>query len=676
MYNHLLILQCEHRYTGRPICANPCDGRDDLCLDNSDEQGCSYYLPIMYLFLANSVTLSIVLTLVEYFRRRRKSGAEGEQSSTIELQNSELVMQCFCALRQCQGLSTARLLAEQFYKFHYERNGNGVKKTELALFHLLGSSKATMDFLDAVDYGLPYKLGELIQARTPKFVLDAARSSLGHRARFFCLLIVSITLYYTDLCKDIALAVQFKMGVMGGQDLTTQTFEKNTYPALLFCLIVASIMVTEAMNFISVLLLEKFKVLGYKRRLLCSLATPLVPGMAIYEWRRAELHLNKLYESLLVNVENMTSVKVSSASTLTTLVGAKSVQIEQRMRSAHFRMNENVVEHLSQFSLIVVVFLTEYTETPAVQTVGRIIVNRSLLLLAVSAGLSLLSIIKGHIEFIGARKAGHLPTVGKIILVAFFLLCIISRLLAIVVFFTPILGLFNTLRLAQFGTIKGSDDLTHEAFYGGNTLADEWGPFETSPGDFFRTQEALIAYASIPPALLVLHFVFGIIIGKLACRKEDSWHLAVFTLIAPPLFLDWEEMYRHKRTSTISQCWIKNILLLTASITLYAIEHVVSCIPLYLLKHLIDLRAEAMSGEGFPLLPEEAQSIWLINAMLLSIVTASCLIMPVLQLILALLYFKHGHAWSRVLRREARIFPWDSVLADGEGKPSFIKNSN
>ena len=36
----LNTLTCIHRYTGRPICAIPCDGRDDLCEAFEDEKDC------------------------------------------------------------------------------------------------------------------------------------------------------------------------------------------------------------------------------------------------------------------------------------------------------------------------------------------------------------------------------------------------------------------------------------------------------------------------------------------------------------------------------------------------------------------------------------------------------------------------------------------------------------
>jgi len=35
--SHLATFHCQHRFTNTSICAVPCDGNDDLCLDSTDE---------------------------------------------------------------------------------------------------------------------------------------------------------------------------------------------------------------------------------------------------------------------------------------------------------------------------------------------------------------------------------------------------------------------------------------------------------------------------------------------------------------------------------------------------------------------------------------------------------------------------------------------------------------
>ncbi len=68
----VIFFQCLHRYTGLSICASPCDGLDDLCVDNADEDGCSFYLPFVYI-MAGAMCLQLgliaALELVEQCRK-------------------------------------------------------------------------------------------------------------------------------------------------------------------------------------------------------------------------------------------------------------------------------------------------------------------------------------------------------------------------------------------------------------------------------------------------------------------------------------------------------------------------------------------------------------------------------------------------------------------------------
>ena len=54
------LFSISHRYTGKRICAVPCDGIDDLCLNNEDEECQESFI----LFVLASLLLSIVLTVV------------------------------------------------------------------------------------------------------------------------------------------------------------------------------------------------------------------------------------------------------------------------------------------------------------------------------------------------------------------------------------------------------------------------------------------------------------------------------------------------------------------------------------------------------------------------------------------------------------------------------------
>jgi len=94
---------------------------------------------------------------------------------------------------------------------------------------------------------------------------------------------------------------------------------------------------------------------------------------------------------------------------------------------------------------------------------------------------------------------------------------------------------------------------------------------------------------------------------------------SLWTMVCPPLFLDWEEILRHYTDSDIfdkkpwerelpknlvKECWWKQIKIAFAFIALNSIENLILCTPLFYLKYCIDRRNNEMSPI-FSLLPEE-----------------------------------------------------------------------
>ena len=82
------------------------------------------------------------------------------------------------------------------------------------------------------------------------------------------------------------------------------------------------------------------------------------------------------------------------------------------------------------------------------------------------------------------------------------------------------------------------------------------------------------------------------------------------------------------------------------------------------MRYCVDLQSGLMRNRYYSLLPQEETSLLVINCLILVGIAAFLLVVPLLQLILALLYLKYGHAWSRVLVREVTVFPWNKVLIE------------
>ena len=72
---------CRHRYTGRRICAVPCDGNDDLCLDFEDENCDPGSNPFLFLIVASFLVLTVVLG--EVFHRLHPSSIDVQKTTNL-----------------------------------------------------------------------------------------------------------------------------------------------------------------------------------------------------------------------------------------------------------------------------------------------------------------------------------------------------------------------------------------------------------------------------------------------------------------------------------------------------------------------------------------------------------------------------------------------------------------
>jgi hypothetical protein len=78
-------------------------------------------------------------------------------------------------------------------------------------------------------------------------------------------------------------------------------------------------------------------------------------------------------------------------------------------------------------------------------------------LILLSAALSLFSLTRGHVKHITAEKNNFLPMTGKLLQMTFAILSILSRILSILLYFAPTLGLANLLMHWKMGQLTVAD---------------------------------------------------------------------------------------------------------------------------------------------------------------------------------------------------------------------------
>ena len=158
------------------------------------------------------------------------------------------------------------------------------------------------------------------------------------------------------------------------------------------------------------------------------------------------------------------------------------------------------------------------------------------------------------------------------------------------------LGIFNThmhhsttkIPAVSNGWIYDLDQYNHTS-----TIEEQWFPFWIqNESDFFPLPKHV---RILPMIMLVCHIaisyiLISLMIGEKKCLNRraaviDQMLQSLWTVVCPPLFFDWEELYRQsKPAQSIRECWNKSWKILMAFIALFTIEHFILCCPLFVFR--------------------------------------------------------------------------------------------
>jgi hypothetical protein len=211
-------------------------------------------------------------------------------------------------------------------------------------------------------------------------------------------------------------------------------------------------------------------------------------------------------------------------------------------------------------------------------------------------------------------------------------------------------GYFRSLYTIE-GQFDEYENTTYNVMNGTSiTFADAWFPFKIQNSDFYNLPITLLI---IIPVLLFLHIAINYMLQyKLHThnkeRKIKIMFEGIYSLLCPPLYFDWEMLFRESLESlTINQCWTRSKFMVLVNIMMHFVQHIVLCIPMMLMKATIAEREAQLSGH-FTLLNDELHSTHRVNILLTAGLVTSA-VLPFAQGALAYLYFTVGHPWSRIL---------------------------
>ena len=263
---------------------------------------------------------------------------------------------------------------------------------------------------------------------------------------------------------------------------------------------------------------------------------------------------------------------------------------------AELRATENLLEHLPQVIIPFAVLTTlEQAEAQLAQTEGK------KLFLYLSLSISVLSIVLGQINLISARKNGQLGIIASLLVLIYILIAIASR---------------GLILLAVLHVVVTVED--HSKYV------------------------TLLIFAVI----LCLHLSISALIQTKVFRvKKKRLRQSLWTILAPPLFLDWDELYRREEGKiSVDECWDRTEVV-------FMLHNFLTCFG-----NVVLLITCLLSGKTSPLYPSLIEFFNLssltspmLEIFLVIYCIASACAFQAIQIWITFLYYKKFHPWARVL---------------------------
>jgi hypothetical protein len=571
-----------------------------------------------------------------------------------KLRNTSHFGQRLCYLLICYkfkgDLKKAGEITYMLYKIEMDLNKSRAEAVDFYYFNSLGTNESAEYFYDNLEISLGIKIRKGIVSMLPWFALSNIFCEYRNTIFLYFKFLLNVLVHYSDVVKDIVLLRQIWNYMLGNSVGTLLEFE---FPSVVFWVILTSVAGNEMSILITFICSAEFNKYSKLRKVLSILLAPCIPGVIHYQ----ELKHEHCLKQLVCATERLNDVMSEDwiDSNFTRI--RKRINVLRSLR-ADIRATETVLEHFSQLVILLLILTLTNTNTAKVVRMDKIFNNNELLIF-VSTAWSFISLLRGLVSYVKASKSNYLPLLGQLVLFTYFAVSMSVRLLSIVLFFTPHIGLFDTNYHSILGVLSPNtfvsrdtdQDLQRMFDNGENGTATyfdvEWQKVQIKePKLFYFPSFFRLFFIS----LVILHIILTLFLQTKLYRDHTTKRIvqALNTMLCPPLFLDWEVIYRAcKGSITIKESWRRSHKLIITHIMIHFIEHVALCIPLILFKRRIDKRNEQLD-ELFPPLKDELYSTYIVNV-LIGLGLASSFILPPIQYGLARLYFIKGHPWSRLL---------------------------
>jgi hypothetical protein len=453
---------CKHKYTKRPICAVPCDGKDDLCLDDVDEQ-CSSATFI------STLTFGIVLVIVSvfavelyiFYNRRiecnKREAFEMKIASSIDLLNKlKSSLECptkykktFGSFKKwhskekypqdCSNLAyslmvmekgKAQDIADLFFKLESKYHHGNKANIHKCMRRNFGTNRTTKHLFDLFKPSTEESnsFTKLIWNTILKFL----KSTFVEYMSFLLLVPVKIFAYYTDMYKDIYMLVEYSKFVPIGN------LKFSSFALQVFVISIISVKLPMILNWFALI---NARVQSRIAKFGMLVVSPLVPAFSVYFISKLNFVSNRIKKTCQNNKKPQSTNTIKSINKI-----CQNDHLVQQATSlfSDLQSNENATEHVIQSLVLIILIAVKFTQSRTVSGFQELLVGgNKLFLLGLSAFLSIFSIISGKVRQNLAQKQHSVPFTGITIHIGYATLAMVCRISALVLYFAPAMGLFN-----------------------------------------------------------------------------------------------------------------------------------------------------------------------------------------------------------------------------------------
>ena len=405
-YANLSIFSCKHNITKRPICAIPCNGAQELCEGNEDEecQGPGLLVTLVTTFVLSAIFISTSLIL-SYIRIKKLITQDidsYELRCISAISANDASINLFLKLSLYQSTMDIKNGIRAAGNFCLNTYGHACCDLDWHMMEVLGTNGLATYFYDCVERSMLVKVLMWVYTKVNKNVLTFLRKLYIGAILIVIKGTVSLCLRYSDLSKDLLFL--YMIWLQLGQ------YEDVSFPKAVFIILAISLVMTEISNML-IILQDDFK-RPWRRRICVMVFAPLMPAYYIYEDLHIELSkyfLLQAHEIVICRCQNLH------------LVSQQIYMLDKKiwalqLKLAKLQCNENILENVPQLTILLFIILLNHSSTLTVDNLQNIFMDENSYIGWGLSAISIVSIIKGQINFLAANKNGCLRGIFLLIL--------------------------------------------------------------------------------------------------------------------------------------------------------------------------------------------------------------------------------------------------------------------